>query len=87
MRRFFENVGINVGVNVGVNLNAMERKILELILNDPALTAEKLSIEINKKYNFFEKIIPLEHSRYIMQYNSKNMETFFYKYLVALKNV
>lgn len=43
--------------------------------------------EINKKYNFFENIIPLEHPRYIMQYNSKNMETFFNKYLVALKNV
>lgn len=38
-------------------------------------------------YNFFEKIIPLEHPRYIMQYNSKNKETFINKYLAALKIV
>lgn len=56
MRRFFENVGINVGVNVGVNLNAMERKNLELILNDPALIAEKLSIEINKSIIFLKRL-------------------------------
>ena len=35
-------------INVGVNLNKNERQIIELILNDPTLTAEKLSIKINK---------------------------------------
>lgn len=45
---FFENVGINVGANVGVNLNKNEKQIIELILNDPTLTAEKISIKINK---------------------------------------
>lgn len=43
--------------------------------------------ELNKMYKFFEKIIPLEHPRYIMQYNSKNKETFINKYLAALKIV
>ncbi len=43
--------------------------------------------EINKKYKFFKRIIPLEHPRYIMQYNSKNKEIFLNKYLAALKNV
>lgn len=38
----------NVGVNVGADLNEAERKILELILNDPTLTAARLSIEIGK---------------------------------------
>ena len=42
--------------------------------------------EINKKYKFFKRIIPLEHPRYIMQYNSKNKEIFLNKYLAALKN-
>lgn len=39
----------NVGVNVGVNLNKNERQIIELILNDPTLTSEKLSIKIIKQ--------------------------------------
>ena len=43
--------------------------------------------EINKKYKFFGMIIPLEHPRYIMQYNSKNRESFLNKYLTALNNV
>lgn len=40
--------------------------------------------ELNEKYNFFEKIIPLEHPRYIMQYNSKNRDYYFDKYLKCL---
>ena len=39
----------NVGVNVGINLNKNERQIIELILNDPTLTSEKLSIKIIKQ--------------------------------------
>lgn len=38
--------------------------------------------KINKKHHFFDTIIPLEHPRFIMQYNSKNMK----KYLSALKS-
>ena len=40
--------------------------------------------KINKEYNFFKKIIPLEHPRFIMQYNSKHKGEFLEKYLKAL---
>ena len=40
--------------------------------------------KLNKKYNFFNKIIPLEHPRFIMQYNSKNKDQYLKKYLDAL---
>lgn len=40
--------------------------------------------EINKEYNFFDGIVPLEHPRFIMQYNSKRKEAFLKKYLDAL---
>ncbi len=42
--------------NVGVNLNEMERKIIESILNNPTLTAEKLSIETNKTKELLKDI-------------------------------
>lgn len=41
--------------------------------------------QINKKYNIFAKIIPLEHPRFIMQYNSKRKAEFLQKYLSALR--
>mgnify|MGYP000502001431 CR=1 FL=1 len=57
---------INVGVNVGVNLNKNERQIIELILNDPTLTAEKLSIEINKTKRTAERYLKsLQEKGYI----------------------
>ena len=40
--------------------------------------------KINNKYHFFKKIIPLEHPRFIMQYNSKHKDEFLKKYLEAL---
>lgn len=40
--------------------------------------------KINEKHHFFKTIIPLEHPRYIMQYNSKNRDYYFEKYLSAL---
>lgn len=40
--------------------------------------------KINEKYAFFETIIPLEHPRFITQYNSKRKEVFLEKYLDAL---
>jgi len=40
--------------------------------------------EINKKYNFLKTIIPLEHPRFIMQYNSKHKDIFMEKYLSSL---
>lgn len=39
---------------------------------------------INNKYHLFDKIIPLEHPRFIMQYNSKNKDFYMTKYLQAL---
>lgn len=57
---------INVGVNVAVNLNKNERQIIELILNDPTLTAEKLSIEINKTKRTAERYLKsLQEKGYI----------------------
>ena len=41
-------------------------------------------LKINKEYKFFKKIIPLEHPRFIMQYNSKNKDLYLKKYLQAL---
>lgn len=40
--------------------------------------------KINERYKFFEEIIPLEHPRFIMQYNSKHKDEFLEKYLTAL---
>ena len=45
----------------------------------------KFLLEINEKYKFFKKIIPLEHPRFIMQYNSKNKDMYLDKYMNALK--
>lgn len=42
--------------------------------------------KINKEYNFFNTIIPLEHPRFIMQYNSKNRDIFLEKYINALRD-
>lgn len=42
--------------------------------------------KINDQKNFFEKIIPLEHPRFITQYNSGRRNEFLEKYLIALNN-
>ena len=42
-------------------------------------------LEINEKYKFFKNIIPLEHPRFIMQYNSKNKDMYLKKYIDVLK--
>lgn len=39
---------------------------------------------INNEYGFFNTIIPLEHPRFIMQYNSKKKDMFLEKYINAL---
>ncbi len=41
-------------------------------------------LKLNEEYHFFEKIIPLEHPRFIMQYNSNRKEEFIEKYLYLL---
>ncbi len=47
----------------------------------------KTLLKINKEHHLFDKIIPLEHPRYIMQYNSKNRKEYLQKYLSNLNNV
>ena len=45
-----------VGENVDENLNNLERTIIELILKDPTLTSEKISIKIKKNKNESKEI-------------------------------
>ena len=40
--------------------------------------------KVNEEYKFFDTIIPLEHPRFIMQYNSKRKDVFIEKYINAL---
>lgn len=40
--------------------------------------------KVNKKHKLFEKIIPLEHPRFIMQYNSRRKDEFIQKYIDVL---
>lgn len=42
--------------------------------------------KINQDYHFFKTIIPLEHPRFIMQYNSKRKGEFIEKYISHLRN-
>lgn len=46
----------------------------------------KFLTKINEQYNFFDKIIALEHPRFIMQYNSKDRDKYLRKYINALHN-
>lgn len=45
----------------------------------------KFLLNINKKYNLFNKIVPLEHPRFIMQYNSKHKDLFMEKYISSFQ--
>jgi hypothetical protein len=42
--------------------------------------------KINKEHNFFDTIIPLEHPRFIMQYNSKRKNEFIERYINFLRD-
>lgn len=46
----------------------------------------KFLTKINEQYKFFDKIIALEHPRFIMQYNSKDRNKYLDKYINALNN-
>lgn len=46
----------------------------------------KFLTKINEQYKFFDKIIALEHPRFIMQYNSKDKNKYLDKYINALNN-
>jgi hypothetical protein len=43
--------------------------------------------KINENEKFFEKIIPLEHPRWVMQYRMKKKELYIKKYVTILKSV
>lgn len=43
-------------------------------------------LTINDEYNFFKKIIVLEHPRYIMQYKLKQIDGYIHKYYEAINN-
>jgi hypothetical protein len=44
---------------------------------------ERFLKKINEQFNFFKKIVPLEHPRYIMQYKSKSKQDYIDKYMEA----
>lgn len=46
----------------------------------------KFLTKINEQYKFFDKIIALEHPRFIMQYNSKDRNKYLNKYINVLNN-
>lgn len=46
----------------------------------------KFLTKINEQYKFFDKIIALEHPRFIMQYNSKDRNKYLNKYIDAFNN-
>ncbi|MEO9022259.1 MAG: uracil-DNA glycosylase family protein [Ginsengibacter sp.] len=48
---------------------------------------EKVLKKINEEYHFFEKIIALEHPRFIMQYKFKSKEAYIDKYLRAFSEI
>ena len=45
----------------------------------------KVLSRINDEHKFFDKLIPLEHPRYIMQYKSRQIREYIEKYLNALR--
>lgn len=46
----------------------------------------KFLTKINEEYKLFDKIIALEHPRFIMQYNSKDKDKYLNKYALVLKD-
>ncbi len=46
---------------------------------------ERFMRALNQEYRFFDRIIPLEHPRYIVQYKLKSKQQYIDKYLEALR--
>jgi hypothetical protein len=46
---------------------------------------EKFLRSLNEKYGFFEKIVALEHPRFIMQYRSASRDEYVKKYIALLR--
>ena len=65
------NVGQNVGRNVDVNINDIERKIIEMLISDPTLTAEKISKKIGKSKRTAERYLKsLQEKGFILRTGS-----------------
>ena len=47
----------------------------------------KFILELNKKFKYFDKIVPLEHPRYVMQYKSKQKRLYIAKYIEVLSKI
>ncbi|HCI55811.1 MAG TPA: DUF4918 family protein [Bacteroidales bacterium] len=47
----------------------------------------KFLSELNLKYGYFQKIMPLEHPRFIMQYRRKEMQNYIDKYIDSLSQL
>lgn len=43
--------------------------------------------DMNKRFGYFEEVIPLEHPRFIMQYKSKQKEEYISKYVSELSRI
>jgi len=48
---------------------------------------EKFLNELNIRYHFFNRIVALEHPRYIMQYKAKTKEAYIEKYLRVFRGI
>jgi len=47
----------------------------------------KFILELNKKFKYFDKIVPLEHPRYVMQYKSKQKQRYIGKYIEEFSKI
>lgn len=45
----------------------------------------KIFLTLNSEYHFFDKILPLEHPRFVMQYRRASMDAFIKKYCATLR--
>ena len=71
MPKLLKYVSVNVGVSVDENLNEIEKKIIGLVLNDPTLTAEKISGHIEKSNRNAERYLKaLQEKWYIERIGS-----------------
>lgn len=46
----------------------------------------KFLLRVNERYHFFDKIVALEHPRFIMQYHSSDRNKYLEKYIDAFRN-
>jgi hypothetical protein len=76
-----EALGPVIFKNIEMQINFGARRDFAILLGKK--NAEYFST-INNKYNFFKKIIVLEHPRYIMQYKLKQIDDYIEKYLTAI---